>query len=105
MNADGLDDIVAVASTRGEVRVLLQGARGLTRPAATFVAELPSTPGYVIDVLEVGDVSADGCPDIAVARLGSLMVLHGTGANTEHAYTPYAWILDRVNATPAPEAD
>jgi hypothetical protein len=79
MNADGLDDIVAVASTRGELRVLLQGARGLMRPAASVVTYLPSTPGYVIDMLEVGDVSEDGCPDVAVARLGSLMVLHGTG--------------------------
>jgi len=79
MNADGLDDIVALASDRGEVRVLLQGARGLTRPAAYVVLELPSTPGTLIDMLEVGDVSEDGCPDVAVARLGSLMVLHGTG--------------------------
>jgi hypothetical protein len=79
MNADGLDDIVALASDRGEIRVLLQGARGLTRPAAYAVLELPSTPGTLIDMLEVGDVSEDGCPDVAVARLGSLMVLHGVG--------------------------
>lgn len=78
IDADGRSDLVAFAQNVGEIRVLLQGERGLHR-ARSVAFELPDAPGSVRDTFEVRDLSSDGCPDVAVSRRGSITVLYGSG--------------------------
>jgi mono/diheme cytochrome c family protein len=78
MNNDGRTDLVAFAQNLDEIRVLLQGARGLSR-ARSIAFALPDASGSARDTFEIRDLSGDGCPDVAVSRQGSVTVLYGTG--------------------------
>jgi mono/diheme cytochrome c family protein len=78
MNHDGRQDLVIVSTSDGAVRVLLQGPSGLQN-VRSLVFQIPMTPGSVLDMLAVDDLNSDGCPDVAVARNGSIAVLRGVG--------------------------
>jgi mono/diheme cytochrome c family protein len=75
MDGDGRKDIVTID---GQLHVLLNGPLGFATTRALDFA-IPSTSGSVLDTLAIGDLNDDGCPDVAVARNGSVIVMHGKG--------------------------
>jgi len=80
MNGDGRMDLIALAQNVGEVRVLLQGARGLHR-ARSIAFALPDGLGSARDTFEIADLNGDACPDVAVARRDLVTVLYGSGCD------------------------
>ena len=63
--------------TSAGVAVLLQDDLGLSR--SELVPSLPGSPASVLQMLAVGDLDGDDCPDVAAARQGSIAVLRGDG--------------------------
>ena len=83
MNGDGRDDLVMLSSSPS-VRVRLQGPLGLY-----YGNSLPfetQTSGSVRNSLAVGDLNADGCPDlvagdVVVGDVSTIAVFHGVGCS------------------------
>ncbi|MCB1602126.1 MAG: VCBS repeat-containing protein [Xanthomonadales bacterium] len=82
LNGDGLDDAIVLHSNFPQLGYYIQdGAALSTELSASF----PSASGYNEQSMAVGDVTGDGCPDVAVAHLfNGLIFLQGqscTGAD------------------------
>jgi hypothetical protein len=77
MNMDGRQDLVVIALAAGQVHVLLQGVSGL-QTGQSVRANFPRTPGSTGDPLAIGDLNADGCPDVAGTN-GVISAFYGHG--------------------------
>ena len=95
MDDDGdLDLVLCDAQGRGRLTLLLNDGRGVFNDASRYVPNpqiplLPQAPFWGVDV---GDVDADGSPDIVVARGGGIALFVNDG---------HGWFTDASGGLPA----
>jgi hypothetical protein len=78
MNWDGREDLLAIDTSEGKVRVWMQGPLGLQQADSRSFG-LPSfSAGSVLEMLAVGDLNSDACPDVVAARYGLIVVFYAT---------------------------
>lgn len=77
LDGDGLEDVVVLHAGWVQAGVYLQGPSGL---APEQLYQIPYASHYATQGLALGDVSSDGCTDLAIADYNyGLVVLHGSG--------------------------
>lgn len=76
---DGRDDIVVLHEGWNRIGVYLQQSDGTMAPEQLFYVSTPSH--YYAHALGIGDLTGDGCPDVAIAG-DSLTTLRGVGCET-----------------------
>lgn len=81
LNKDGFKDIVAVGAT-GAVKILLNSGTGTFTAGASLTFSISNEAA-------VGDVNADGNPDLLVTNSGTVSVLIGNGDGTFAAAVTY----------------
>lgn len=83
VDLDGLEDVVVLHAGWLQAGVYLQGDSGL-EPERLYPIQYASH--YATQGLALGDVSSDGCTDVAIADYNhSLVILHGSGCRAVFA--------------------
>ena len=87
VNADGVPDLIGLATNPVQIVVFLGEVEADGRPKGTFVEALPRTelPDGIADTansLVVGDFNSDGIPDVAIGTKGEPIILLGRGELT-----------------------
>jgi hypothetical protein len=78
LDGDGREDLVVLHGGWNRVGVYLQKPEGGLGSELLF--NIPYASHYSPQGLAIGDITSDGCPDVAIADYGSgLVVLHGSG--------------------------
>jgi len=101
VNGDGHDDVIVGSSARVEWVLGPVGSAGQFNPGSSFAV----TGGPVTDLL-VGDVTADGSPDILCARQSSGVVTAlASGVSSDYAVTgqPVSMVLADLDGTNGPD--
>ncbi|HTR28750.1 MAG TPA: FG-GAP-like repeat-containing protein [Puia sp.] len=104
LDGDGKPDIITADFTYGQISVL-RNTSTINHPSFTAAADLtPASIGTVLyPVIAVGDINADGKPDIVICNFASFSVYINTSANGKLSFAapqnfsiPYTDVLEGI---------